>query len=76
MAKKKSEPIDLSLADTLRDTITRSDQTMYAVAKGSGVPYPTVHRFMAGERDLTLETADKLCKFFKLKLTKDVDARE
>ena len=57
-----------SLADQLRDAIAQSGQTIYAVAKGSGIADQVLRRFVNGERDLTLTTADKLMRFFGLKL--------
>jgi plasmid maintenance system antidote protein VapI len=39
-----------------------------AVAVEAGVPQPVLHRFMTGERDLTLRTAQKLADHFGLEL--------
>lgn len=66
MAKQK--PSD-SLAEVLRAAIRDSGKSVYAVAKESGVAQPILHRFMAEERDLTLDTADVLCRYFSLRLT-------
>jgi plasmid maintenance system antidote protein VapI len=38
------------------------------VAKGSGVSQSVVNRFINGQRDITLETAGKLCDYLRLRL--------
>jgi plasmid maintenance system antidote protein VapI len=40
------------------------------ISRGADIAQPVLHRFVAGERDLTLRTADKLAQYFGLKLTK------
>ena len=35
-----------------------------------GIAQPVLHRFAAGERDLTLTTADKLIEYFGLALVR------
>lgn len=69
MARKQNLTESNVLADTLRQAIVDSGLTVYAIAKGSSVSQPVVHRFMAGERDLTLGTASRLCTYLKLRLT-------
>jgi len=59
----------MGLADQLRKTVKGSGLTLYAVAKRSDVPYAVLHRFMAAKRDLRLDTADRLCKLFSMRLT-------
>jgi plasmid maintenance system antidote protein VapI len=63
----KSKP---TLAETLRKAIEESGETVAALARGSGIPQPVLHRFVSGERDLTLRTADKLLDYFDLELRK------
>jgi plasmid maintenance system antidote protein VapI len=57
-----------TLADQLRKAIKASGKTVNAIAVESGVPQPVLHRFAKGDRDLTLETADKLARHFDLEL--------
>lgn len=64
-SKPKAEP---TLAAVILDAIRDSGVSVYAVAKGAEVSQPLVHRFVSGERGLTLDTADKLCRFLGLKL--------
>lgn len=67
MSKAKStEPP--TFAETILKAIQDSGLSVYAVAKGSGVSQPILHRFVAGERGLNLDTAGKLCKFLGLML--------
>jgi hypothetical protein len=44
--------------------------SQYRVAKDSGVPQQTIQRFMTGRRSLHLNTVDRLCEFFEMKLTR------
>lgn len=68
MAKPEKPESVPSLAETLLAAVAASGLSTYAVAKGSGVSQPALHRFVTGERGLTLDTADKLCRFLGLRL--------
>ncbi|MGE5140090.1 MAG: helix-turn-helix domain-containing protein [Rudaea sp.] len=57
-----------SLSDRLRAAIQESDKTVYRIAKDSGVSHPVILRFLSGERDIRLETADKLAAALRLQL--------
>ena len=59
-----------ALSEQLRQMILDSGLSVYRVAKDSGVPQPVLHRFVAGERDIYLETADRLTAYFGVKLSK------
>lgn len=48
------------LTDWLRAAIADSGLSSYAVAKAAGVSTQVVSRWLKGERDLTLGTADKV----------------
>jgi hypothetical protein len=63
--KPKAAP---TLSDSLRAAIEDSGQTLYRVSKGSGVPYATLHRFMAGKRSVSMEALEKLCAYLELRL--------
>lgn len=56
------------MAETLRKAIEDSGETVAAVSRGAGIAQPVLHRFVTGERDLTLRTAEKLAAYFKLEL--------
>jgi plasmid maintenance system antidote protein VapI len=57
--KRKPRPIDLG--EQLREAFRKSGLTRFALAKQSGVPYSGIHRFVAGDRDISLSTASRLC---------------
>ena len=56
------------MADVLRKAVRDSAMTVNAIAVESGIPQPVLHRFLTGERDLTLRTAEKLARYFDLGL--------
>ena len=58
MAKKKSQRI--ALPDGLRQALTNSGKTSYQLMAETGVNHGVILRFMKGERDIRLETAEKL----------------
>jgi hypothetical protein len=45
-------------AKAIRD----SGESMYALAKGTGLGYAVVWRFVAGERTLSQDASDRLCQ--------------
>lgn len=56
------------MADQLRKAIQSSGKPVSTVASDAGVPQPVLHRFVRGERDLTMRTAQKLADYFQLEL--------
>ena len=65
MSKKRTD-----LAAEIRAAFKATGMTRLALSKHSGVSYAVVHRFIAGERDLTLRTASKLMDVLGLRLVK------
>ena len=59
----------MAISDQLREAIRRYG-SVYAVARDSGVPQSVLQRFVTEERDIRLETADRLAEFFGLHLVK------
>lgn len=59
---------DEELTTTLQNAIRKSGLSLYALAKLSGVSKGQLSRFMAGERDIRLTNAGKLCKALGLQL--------
>jgi transcriptional regulator with XRE-family HTH domain len=57
-----------TLPEKLRAAIRESGKTIYRVAVESGVAHPVILRFMSGERDIRLETAEKLAASLGLAL--------
>jgi plasmid maintenance system antidote protein VapI len=46
-----------------------------AVSRGAGIAQPVLHRFIHGERDLTLRTADRLMEYFGLEIRPTGEAK-
>lgn len=67
-AKKSRKGRSATLADTLRAEFRASGLTCYRVAKNAGISPQVLGRFLAGERDLRLATADKVARALGLEL--------
>jgi plasmid maintenance system antidote protein VapI len=65
MPKATARP---TMPDVLRRAVRESGRSVNAVAKAAGVAQPVLYRFMTGERDLTLDTAQRLADYFGLEL--------
>jgi predicted transcriptional regulator len=57
----------MTISERLREAIRKYD-SVYAVARDSGVSQSVLQRFVTGRRDLRLSTADRLARFFRLEL--------
>ena len=66
----RKNPKHVALPDAVRDFMKRDRRSMYALAEDCGIARGTLSRFTRGERDLTLATADRLCRALGLRLTK------
>ena len=58
----------LSLADTIKQAIHATGKSVNSVASQSGVSQPILHRFLTGQRGITLDTAERVCSYLKLEL--------
>jgi transcriptional regulator with XRE-family HTH domain len=56
----KRKPERTTLPDGLRQALTNSGKTSYQLMAETGVNHGVILRFMKGERDIRLETAEKL----------------
>ncbi len=65
--RKKRRP---TIANQLRKAIRNSPLNINAIAIESGVPQPVLYRFVNGERNITLRTAQKLVQYFDMELRK------
>ncbi len=74
MSKKKAKQRDLG--EQIREAIADSGMSRFKLAKRSGVPYSGVHRFVGGQRGLTLDTASKLCEVLGLELRSIMQLRK
>jgi transcriptional regulator with XRE-family HTH domain len=59
-----------TVSGQLREAIRASGQSLYEIAKESGVANPILYRFMSGQRAPSLATIDRLCAYLKLELVK------
>jgi ribosome-binding protein aMBF1 (putative translation factor) len=57
-----------SLSEDLRLAIRNSGKSVYQIAKEANVSQIVISRFLSGERDIRMETADKLADALALKL--------
>jgi hypothetical protein len=60
-----------TMTATLLKAIEESGQSLYAIAKGSGVDKVALGRFVSRKQSLRLDRADKLAAYFGLVLKKD-----
>jgi DNA-binding Xre family transcriptional regulator len=59
----------MSVSETLRRAIRKSDQTLYRIAQDAGVDWSILQRFLDGTRpNIRLDTVEKLCVYLGLKL--------
>ena len=56
------------LSQALRDALRASGKSMYQIARDAGVAQIVVSRFLSGERDIRMATADRLAEALGLKL--------
>ncbi len=62
MSKSKSFP------NVIRDRIRKDGRTIYRLALDCEVNQAVLGRFMRGERDMNLRTAEKVCRALGLEL--------
>ena len=61
-------PLSGSLSETLKRAIRESEMTQYQIAKRARISQIMISRFLSGERDIRLQTADRLANALGLKL--------
>ena len=57
-----------ALSDALKQAIRDSQESEYQIAQRAGVSQIVISRFLSGERDIRMATADKLAGTLGLKL--------
>ena len=57
-----------SLSEALKRAIRQSNKTEYQIAKDAGVSQIVLSRFLSGERDIRMATADKIAEVLGLRL--------
>ena len=63
-----SQAIPDSLSNALKTAIQQSDLSVYEIAKRAKVSQIMISRYLSGERDIRMATADKLASVLGLKL--------
>jgi hypothetical protein len=64
----------MAISDQLKRAV-EGYGSVYRAAKDSGVPQPTLQRFMSGGSGLSMPHMDHLCDFFGMRLTKPTRKR-
>lgn len=64
------------IVEALKQAIIKSEMSRYELAHKSNVSEAVLSRFLSGERGITFETAGKLAKVLKLRLTPHSDSRK
>lgn len=76
-AGKTAKPKAVASA-TMREVIIQaiedSGKSVRSIALAAGITQPSLFRFVKGERDLLLDSADKVARELGLKLVKDDNA--
>ena len=67
-ARPSASKTPQSLSEALQQAIRDSDKTEYQIARQAGVSQIVISRFLSGERDIRMATADKLAYALGLKL--------
>jgi plasmid maintenance system antidote protein VapI len=58
------------LRDSLRKAVQESPKSVYQIAKDAGISQIVISRFLSGERDIRLATADRLARALGLAVAK------
>ena len=59
---RPAAPQSGAISDALRAAIEASPKSVYQICKEAGISQIVVSRFLSGERDIRLATADRLAK--------------
>lgn len=59
----------MSVTDSLRDAVKRSEDSPYAISKSTGIAYPSLWNFMNGTSNLNGKTIDTLSAHFGMCLS-------
>jgi len=64
-----TKPESGAISDALRAAVKSSSKSVYQICKESGISQIVVSRFLSGERDIRLATADRLAQALGLGVT-------
>ena len=71
MIPEKTSTLAPTISEQLREVIHQRGLTAYKVAKDAGLSHTIVQRFLDGDRGLKLDSADKIARTLRLRLTED-----
>ncbi|MEN9844914.1 MAG: hypothetical protein RIS36_61 [Pseudomonadota bacterium] len=60
----------MTITESLKAAILNSKQSRYAIARGAQIDHAVLRRFINGERDIKLKTAESLAAYLDLELVK------
>jgi hypothetical protein len=66
-ARRDPRAVPGPLSSGLREAIRDSGKSVYQIAKAASVSQIVISRFLSGERDIRMETADRLAEVLGLK---------
>ncbi len=69
-AAKRKPVASATMREVILQAIEDHGESILALSKLCGVSQPQLSRFVSGERDLRLESAEKLCEALGLELRK------
>jgi transcriptional regulator with XRE-family HTH domain len=58
----------MDVIDTLRQAIKRAEVSQYRICQDTGIDKAALSRFVSGERGLSMENIDALCRYLGLTL--------
>lgn len=59
----------MTFQEQIGRALKTSGMTRFELSRRSGVAYSVIHRFLAGQNDVNLRTAERLCRVLGLGLT-------
>jgi hypothetical protein len=65
------EPVSQSISDSLKQAIRESGRSVYQISKDSGIAQIVIVRFLSGERDIRMATADWLARVLNMHFAAD-----
>jgi plasmid maintenance system antidote protein VapI len=74
-AKPKPKPMP-SLEDLLREALVARPVAFRTIEAATGVPNPVLCRFVAGKQTFRLDSADKLARYFGIRILPPKPARK
>jgi hypothetical protein len=63
-------------SDQLRTTIDTCGMSRYAICKATGIPEPSMSRFMSGKTGLSMASVDLICETIGARLVLDNQPNE